>query len=106
MKKSVFISAIVSLVISFGVIGGYHYFGKEEVAIKHVNAAIGHKILYAANVDGEITPLDFTKTTEKVLDAVVHISAKKMMPAGSNQMFQYRELPDPFREFFGEAERM
>ncbi len=103
MKKSVFISAMVSLVISFGVIGGYHYFGKEEVAIKHVSAATGHKVLYAANAEGEITPLDFTKTTEKVLDAVVHISAKKMMPAGSNKMFQYRELPDPFRDFFGES---
>ncbi|EDP94179.1 Do family serine endopeptidase [Kordia algicida OT-1] len=103
MKKSVFISAIISLVISFGVIGGYHYFGKQEVAIKHINAARAHKVLYAANAEGEITPLDFTKTTEKVLDAVVHISAKKMMPAGSNQMFQYRELPDPFREFFGQS---
>jgi len=103
MKRTVIISAIVSLVISLGVIGGYHYFGKEEVAIKHVNTANGHKVLYAANAEGEITPLDFTKTTEKVLDAVVHISAKKMIPAGSNKMFQYRELPDPFRDFFGES---
>ena len=103
MKKTVLISIVASLIASFTVIGGYHYFGKEELAIKHVNLAPSHKLLYAANTDGEITPLDFTKTTNKVLNAVVHISAKKMMAAGNNKMFQYRELPDPFREFFGES---
>ncbi|TYA78597.1 Do family serine endopeptidase [Seonamhaeicola marinus] len=103
MKKTVLVSIFVSLMISFSVIGGYHYLGKKEVAIKHINTTPNHKVLYAANAEGEITPLDFTKTTEKVLDAVVHISAKKMMPTGSNKMFQYRELPDPFREFFGEG---
>ena len=79
MKKTVLISALLSLIISVGVIGGYEYLGKNTVEIKHVTAANGHKVLYAANADGEITPLDFTKTTDKVLDAVVHISSKKMM---------------------------
>ena len=101
MKKTVFISAMVSLMISFGVIGGYQYFGEKEVAIKHVETNPGHKVLYAANADGEITPLDFTKTTEKVLDAVVHISAKKSMASRDGNMLLYRELPDPFRDFFG-----
>jgi serine protease Do len=103
MKRTVFISALVSLMISLGASGGYHYFGKNAVEIQHVDMANGHKVLYAANVDGEITPLDFTKTTEKVLDAVVHISAKKMISTGNPKMFQYRSLPDPFRDFFGES---
>ena len=103
MKKTVFISAMVSLIISFVVIGGYQYFGKEEVAIKRVEANQGHKVLYAANSDGEITPLDFTKTTNKVLDAVVHISVKKSMAYGDDNTFRYRELPDPFRDFFGKS---
>lgn len=103
MKRTILISTMVSLMISFGVIGGYQYFGKKEVAIRHVDRNSSQKVLYAANANGEITPLDFTRTTAKVLDAVVHISAKKMMPAGSNNMLQYRELPDPFREFFGES---
>jgi Do/DeqQ family serine protease len=103
MKKTIFISALFSLLISVGVIGGYEYFGKDTVEIKHVTAASGQKVLYAANSDGEITPLDFTKTTEKVLDAVVHISSKKMMPNGMNGMQQYRSIPDPFKEFFRES---
>lgn len=100
MKKTVLISALFSLIISVGVIGGYEYFGKNTVEIKHVTAASGQKVLYAANANGEITPLDFTKTTDKVLDAVVHISSKKMMPNGMNGMQQYRSIPDPFQEFF------
>jgi Do/DeqQ family serine protease len=103
MKKTIFISALFSLLISVGVIVGYEYFGKDNVEIKHVTAASGQKVLYAANSDGEITPLDFTKTTEKVLDAVVHISSKKMIPNGMNGMQQYRSIPDPFKEFFRES---
>ncbi|OEJ98572.1 serine protease [Flavivirga aquatica] len=99
MKKTVLISALLSLIISVGVIGGYEYFETNTVEIKHVTATNGHKVLYAANADGEITPLDFTKTTDKVLDAVVHISSKKMIPNGAQQ---YRSIPDPFREFFKE----
>lgn len=103
MKKTVFISAILSLLISLGVVWGYQNFGKNNIEIKHVPATSTSKVLYAANADGEIAPLDFTKTTDKVLNAVVHISSKRKMPNASRQMYQYRNLPDPFQDFFKES---
>ncbi len=103
MKREYIFSALIALVISASVMGGYHYFEKPEVQLEQ--AAITtptQKVLYAANEDGEITPLDFTKTTEKVLDAVVHIQAKRKY-GSANSAYQYRQLPDPFRDFFGDS---
>ncbi len=102
MKKTHLISASVSLVISFGVMSGFYYFKPENVTIQQVIPSSTSKVLYAANEKGEITPLDFTKTTNKVLDAVVHIQSKRTYN-NPVQNYQYRELPDPFREFFGES---
>jgi Do/DeqQ family serine protease len=100
MKKTYIISGLVSLVMSLGVIGIYHFTKPEDINIKHVNTVPGQKVLYAANADGEITPLDFTKTTDKVLDAVVHVKSKG---TANTAIFQYRELPDPFKDFFQDS---
>ena len=105
MKKTYILSAIIALVVSLSVVGGYSYFSPKEttaaqVVDKKVTEELGQKVLYAANTDGEIVPLDFTKTTDKVLDAVVHIQAKRKYPHNGNGTYQYRQLPDPFREFF------
>ncbi|MFC4635008.1 Do family serine endopeptidase [Dokdonia ponticola] len=103
MKREYIFSALIALVISASVVGGYHYFEKSEVQLDPVAITTPtQKVLYAANEDGEITPLDFTKTTEKVLDAVVHIQAKRKY-GSANRAYQYRQLPDPFRDFFGDS---
>ncbi|WP_299685153.1 Do family serine endopeptidase [uncultured Dokdonia sp.] len=103
MKREYLFSALIALVISASVMGGYHYFEKPEVQLEQVaTTSPTQKVLYAAKADGEITPLDFTKTTEKVLDAVVHIQAKRKY-APVNKNYQYRQLPDPFRDFFGNS---
>lgn len=45
---------------------------------------------------GELIPLDFTATAEKVMSAVVHISSTSVRQSQA----QSRRSPDPFRDFF------
>ncbi len=98
--KVYFLSALIALVVSFGVIGGYHLSKEDPITIKQVNGLNGQHVLYTADNEGNITPLDFTETSEKVLDAVVHI--KSTQTRVHSEMDSPRQLPDPFREFFGD----
>ena len=106
MKKEYIYSALIALIISATIVLGSQYVNSPKEKVEQATAVTATtssspKVLYAANADGEITPLDFTKTTQKVLDAVVHIQAKGKYnnPRG----YQYRQLPDPFRDFFGDS---
>lgn len=56
-------------------------------------------VLYTANEEGEVVPLDFTDISKQLMDAVVHISS--VQEVDQQQMGpDMRQLPDPFREFF------
>ena len=59
------------------------------------------------NVDKEIKSgsLDFTDTAKKVLDAVVHIKSTQIASDGNIGAVP-RELPDIFKEFFGDRFQM
>ncbi|WP_339627917.1 Do family serine endopeptidase [uncultured Maribacter sp.] len=57
------------------------------------------------NKDFKGGPVDFTDTAKKVLDAVVHIRSTQS-PRGGNQDVQPQQLPDFFREFFGDRFQM
>ncbi len=109
MKKTYIISGLIALVVSSGVILSNKLLdetSKKELATAEINLenkSSTAKVLYAANKDGEIVPLDFTKTTDKVLDAVVHIQAKRKVNNRNGGVYQYRQLPDPFQDFFGES---
>ena len=98
MKRNFVVSTLVSLSVSLAVILGAQLFAPDTVEIKHVAPHHGGKVLYAMNSDGEVTPLDFTKTTDKILDAVVHIKSIRNGYQGAD--YQYRDLPDPFKNFF------
>jgi len=103
-----FFSALIALTISIGVIGGQKYLSNEKsdtVVVKTVEGVKGLNVLYTADKDGNITPLDFTDTSKKVLDAVVHIKATQGAPIGNSQGAP-RELPDPFKQFFGDRFQM
>ncbi|QCW99494.1 Do family serine endopeptidase [Aggregatimonas sangjinii] len=95
-------SALIALVVSFAVLKGNQWSQDKSVTIQQVSGVNGHHVLYTADNDGNIKPLDFTNTSEKVLDAVVHIRSSRTMTNGNVQQFDYRQLPDPFREFFGD----
>src|SRR6056297_3327516 len=51
--------------------------------------------------EGKGGPVDFTETAKKVLDAVVHIKSTQTS-TNENMDGQLRELPDFFRDFFGD----
>ncbi|WP_052958704.1 Do family serine endopeptidase [Maribacter thermophilus] len=99
--KVYFFSALIALVVSLGVIGFNRLNQKEEVkGVTTVETVKGKHVLYTADDEGNIKPLDFTDTSKKVLDAVVHIKSTQMSSGYDNS--RARELPDPFKEFFGD----
>lgn len=93
-------SALIALVVSYGVIEFNKQNTKESSGVTVVDSVPGKNVLYTADNEGNIKPLDFTETSEKVLDAVVHIKSTQSGSAYGNQ--STRELPDPFKEFFGD----
>ena len=95
-------SAFIALAVSFGVIGGHKYLQDEPITIRQVNGVQGQNVLYTADSEGNLKALDFTETTDKVLDAVVHIKSTHTPVNSDRQRFEYRQLPDPFKDFFGD----
>ena len=102
--KNYGISALVALVVSLGVffaVPQFTDFGKS-VKIEHVSGTPAQGALYTADENGNMIPVDFTQLAEKAMDAVVHIKSTQIQQyTNSNNSYQYRELPDPFKEFFG-----
>ena len=92
-------SALIALGVSFAVVKGSQLAKDESANITKVSGVQGQHALFTADNEGNIKPLDFTDTSEKVLDAVVHI---KSIHTRAQNNGNARELPDPFREFFGD----
>lgn len=96
-----FFSALIALTVSLAVIGLSNWTEANENPITQVVETPSKRVLYTADNEGNIKPLDFTETTDKVLDAVVHIrSTQTASQNGLNG--DARQLPDPFKEFFGD----
>ncbi len=93
------IAALIALVISLSVVAlGYRGIS-NQVKLNRVVTPQEKPVLYTTDTTGELIPLDFTKTSQKVLDAVVHITSRGTQP----YMREYRQLPDLFREFFQDS---
>lgn len=99
MQRTYVISAIIALFVSAMAIGGWYVISDpgKAITIERVSNAPSGTML-TTDKEGNVIPLDFTETAEKVVDAVVHIRSGRAMQSGSAQ--QYRQLPDPFRDFF------
>jgi len=98
--KVYFFSALIALLVSYGVIQLNKQNEKDSTGVTVVETVPGKQALYTIDNEGNIKPLDFTETSEKVLDAVVHIKSTQSGSSYGNQ--GARELPDPFKEFFGD----
>jgi serine protease Do len=68
----------------------------EGVKIEHISTTPISQVAYTTNAKGEMVPLDFTGTAEKVTKAVVHIRSTQ---AASSRRSQ-QEIPEQFRQFF------
>ena len=96
MNRSYLISGIIALFISTVSIGTYHFFNNENkvVRIEHIATPVSKNVNFPIEgTTGKLT--DFTEIADKVVNAVVHIKSSRT--AGTAQ---YRQLPDPFRDFF------
>ena len=101
MKRTYLISGIIALFISLITIGGYHFLANDSkiVKIEHISTPSSKNVNYTPILQkGNIT--DFSAIAEKVVDAVVHIKSTRMTEYGNQDGFQYRKLPDPFKDFF------
>ena len=97
-NRTYWVSALIALAVSLGVIGISKWQSGEPVTLQKVTTEVAKPVLYTTDKDGNITPLDFTGTAAKVLDGVVHITSRGRQPYQG-----YRQLPDPFREFFKDS---
>jgi serine protease Do len=68
---------------------------QSGVKIEHITGSPASQVAYTVNDLGQVVPLDFTGTAEKVTKAVVHIRSLQEKTTKSNP-----QIPDAFRFFF------
>ncbi len=96
--KIPFISAVAGSIITVALFIALGVTESNIVKVDHYMESPNAKTLYAMDQDGDMVPLDFTEISAKLMGAVVHISSVQTVDAGRG----YQQLPDPFRDFFGE----
>jgi Do/DeqQ family serine protease len=89
--------------VSILTIGAFKVMDTRETPIKieHVSKTPSSSAVFTLDENDNIIPLDFTRTAEKVIDAVVHIKSTQVNPFRGNTQMQNQQIPDAFREFFG-----
>ena len=109
MKKTIFISAVVALLVSlttFGVVEFFHSDNSQTFKIEHVSDMPGKSVGYTLDEAGNAIPLDFTKPAEQVMDAVVNIKSTQAVSTAGRQPFQDLFDNDFFRQFHFESPQM
>ena len=111
MKKFslLILSAIIGGVVTLG--GFILLYPKDKlIKIEHVSQTPVYGASYTVNKDGELTPLQFTDVSKKVMDAVVHIKSTQIQggqeSTTSPSPFQKFFQDDLFNEFFGPQTRV
>ena len=91
------LAAVMGSALTFTV---YKFSGNEDksgVKIEHISGTPTSSVAYTVNGNGQLEPLDFTVTAEKVTAAVVHIRSTSEGRAGAEQV----PSDDPMQFFFG-----
>ncbi len=103
MKKNLIFSSIVALFVSVTTIGLFQYFysDSKSITIQHVDSPSSKNAVFSLDNTGNAISIDFNETAKAVLDGVVHIKSSHLY-SGNNINFQYQNIPDPFKDFFGE----
>jgi serine protease Do len=103
MKKQVILSGVVALLVSVLTFLTLHALSSgNNIKIEHLNTTASN-VLYTKNANGDLIPMDFTQTVEKVVYSVVSIKSSFISRNQSNNS-QFRELPDPFKDFFNDEQ--
>lgn len=106
MKRTLLFSALVALLVTSATLGVFSWFQQNyrTVKIEHIDGAPARGVAWTVDKNGEVAPLDFTQTAEKVVSAVVHIRSAQTFSGREGMPNDLRQLPDPFRDFFGDPE--
>lgn len=101
MKKfgSLLSAAILGSLITVGSFQYLEIGNQGKLTIEHIDGTPSRGTRYPAGNGGELANLDFTSAAKKVTPAVVNIRSTISQPRGNTS---YRNLPDPFRDFFGD----
>lgn len=67
----------------------------QGVKIEHINGVPASQVAYEVNEKGEVVPMDFTGTAERVTKAVVHIRSVQERSTRNDS-----QIPEQFRQFF------
>jgi serine protease Do len=102
MKRTLIFSGVIALVVSLLTIGVFQGFQtkKQPIKVEYLNTTPSKSAVYTVDEEGNVHPLDFTQTAEKVVDAVVNIKSTQSYAPESGYNPQERQIPDPFRDFF------
>ncbi len=103
MKRVYLYSALIALVVSLVSIGAFKMIQGEQAVVKieHMDSSPTKGVVYSMDDGGRLAPLDFVATSAKVVEAVVHIRSTQTR-ASAEDSDALRQLPNPFREFFGD----
>lgn len=96
-------------ILAAGIIGSAITIGAVEVfdinakQVK-ISYADAPAIRFASNAkyNNAVNVMDFTEPAKKSMPSVVNIQAKQRPGSGGDQSFRYYNIPDPFRDFFGD----
>jgi len=108
MKQQHVITALIAIVISVATFGTLELLRDDtkKVQIQHMDSAPAYSTSYSKDNNGAFLPFDFTETAEKVIDAVVFIKSTQLGPSSNTRSFDQRQMPDLFKEFFGDRFQM
>jgi serine protease Do len=70
----------------------------QGVKIEHINGVPASQVAYEVNEKGEVVPMDFTGTAERVTKAVVHIRSVQERSTMNDS-----QIPEQFRQFFNDS---
>lgn len=94
------LAAILGSLFTFAVVS---LFDSNESSIRFVkqDPVPANHTLFTLNEEGEAIPLDFTGTSEKVTESVVHI----LNTSVTQRQSPHGNIPEEFRDFFGPFNR-
>ena len=93
------ISALAASVLTVILVLALDINQTERVKVDRIVDGLETSTLYAMDQEGNAVPLNFTEIARMRMDAVVHISSMQEVSAPQGG---YQQLPDPFRDFFGD----
>jgi len=102
--KQQYITALIAVLVSVTTFGTLELLKDDtkKVQIQHVDATPAYNTSFGKDADRGNLPLDFTKTAEQVIDAVVFIQSTQLGPSNNTRSYQRQPIPDLFRDFFGD----